>query len=139
MLDNIQDTATALQERTYVPSRSIAFVARRPKAREIHASDFSGRVIHHILVPRLEVLYEPMFIHDLYSNRKGKGIHSAVERLTHFMRSVTANGVGQGYCLQLDIRNFFNSIDRPILWGLLQRRLRKVTRKDTLPHSVASA
>jgi hypothetical protein len=132
LLDNLLETLSALQDRSYVPSRAIAFVAKRPKAREIHAADFADRVVHHLLVPRLEALYEPLFIHDLYSNRKGKGIHGAVERLAHFMRSLSANGQRPAYYLQLDIANCFNTIDRPILWALLQRRLRQAARSGRL-------
>lgn len=66
LLDRLVDTAEALQSRRYAPARSLCFVARQPKAREIHAADFSDRVVHHVLVPRLEALFEPVFIHDLY-------------------------------------------------------------------------
>jgi len=59
LLDRLVDTTQALQERSYAPSRSLCFVARQPKAREIHAADFSDRVMHHVLVPRLEALFEP--------------------------------------------------------------------------------
>ena len=59
------------------------------KAREIHAAHYRDRVVHHWLVPRLEELYEPIFIHDVYSNRQGKGTHMAVKRLQHFMRGVS--------------------------------------------------
>jgi hypothetical protein len=62
LLDHLVDTTQALQNRTYAPSRSLCFVARQPKAREIHAADFSDRVVHHVLVPRLEALFEPIFI-----------------------------------------------------------------------------
>lgn len=60
LLDHLVDNITqALQDRTYAPSRSLCFVARQPKAREIHAADFSARVAHHELAPRLETLFEP--------------------------------------------------------------------------------
>jgi RNA-directed DNA polymerase len=126
LLDHLVDTASALQDRTYAPSRSLCFVARQPKAREIHAADFRDRVVHHVLVPRLEALFEPVFIHDLYSNRVGKGTHAAVERLGSFMRAVSDNGNRPAWFLQLDIRNFFNSIDQALLFRFINRRLKKV-------------
>jgi len=99
-------------------------------------------------VPRLEVLFEPVFIHDVYSNRKGKGTHGAVKRLQGFMRSIQHQTRGAtmvskklgtinarrdeacaaGYFLQLDIKNFFNGVDRPVLFKLVQHRLRKSIR-----------
>ncbi len=58
MLDHLVDTASALRDPTYSPSRSLCFVARQPKAREIPAADFRDRVLHPVLVPRLEALFD---------------------------------------------------------------------------------
>ena len=121
LLDNLFETQASLNTRRYQPARCIRFIATKPKAREIHAADFSDRVVHHWLVPRLEKLFEPVFIHDVYSNRVGKGTHKAVDRLQSFMHSVG----NEGWYLQLDIANFFNNVDRPVLFQLLQHRLRK--------------
>jgi len=132
LLDQLSDTARTLQDHTYSPSRSLCFVARQPKAREIHAADFRDRVVHHVLVPRLEALFEPVFIHDLYSNRPGKGTHAAVARLAHFMRAVSANGSRPAWYLQLDVRNFFNSIDQARLFRLVNGRLKKAVRASTV-------
>jgi hypothetical protein len=128
LLDNLFNTLEALQKRSYSPARSMCFVAQKPKAREIHAAHFSDRVVHHWLVPRLEVLYEPVFIHDVYSNRLNKGTHAACDRLQAFMQAVGH----QGWFMQLDIGNFFNSVDRPILFQQLQQRLRKARQQNQL-------
>lgn len=109
---------------TWCPSPPTCFIATAPKAREIHAPTFADRVVHQWLVPPLERLYEPLFIHDSYSNRIGKGTHAAVRRLEFFARQV-ASGQGGGYYLQLDVRNFFNSIHRPTLWALLKPRMER--------------
>ena len=138
LLDHLVETLKALQSRQYAPSRSLCFLAQQPKMREIHAADFTDRVVHHLLVPRLEVLYEPIFIHDLYSNRKGRGIHSAVERLGHFMRSVSDNGNKTAWFLQLDIRNFFNTIDRIRLLGMIKRRFLKAVEQQKLQRDEAN-
>lgn len=125
LLDNLVDTAQAVDVRSWRPHRSAYFVTLRPKAREIHAACFSDRVVHHYLVPRLEVLYDPLFIHDSYSNRRGKGTHAAVERLQQFTRQVTKNGKRPASYLQLDIANFFNSIHRRHLYIMIRSRLRR--------------
>jgi RNA-directed DNA polymerase len=118
----------------WAPRRSTCFIATRPKAREIHAPDFADRVIHHWLVPQLEALYEPTFIHDSYANRRGKGTHAAVQRLQAFVRQVHS-GQPDGWYLQLDIRNFFNSIHRPTLWAMLKQRMARAG----LSHTVQQA
>ncbi len=128
MLDNLVTTVQALAAGRWQPTPPVCFGVSRPKAREIHAPAYADRVVHHWLVPRLEAVYEPVFIHDVYSNRRGKGIHAAVDRLQGFMRALHTGRQASGFYLQLDIANFFNSIDRPLLFALLQHRLRKGVR-----------
>ena len=136
LLDKLFATQGALNTRSYSPSRSIRFVAQKPKAREIHAADFQDRVVHHWLVPQLERLFEPVFIHDVYSNRKGKGIHKAVKRLQAFMHQIVGSGDdcmdATAWYLQLDIKNFFNTIDCPVLFKLIQHRLKKSIKQQKI-------
>ena len=121
-IDRLIDLQSQINAGTWAPSPPTCFVAKRPKAREIHAPDFADRVVHHWLVPQLERIYEPAFIFDSFSNRCGKGTHAAVRRLQSFVRQVHS-GQGGGWYLQLDIRNFFNSIHRPTLYRLLKDRM----------------
>jgi len=132
LLDHLVSTSEALISRRWLPARSVSFVCKRPKAREIHAADFADRVVHHLLVPRLDALYEPLFIHDSYSNRKFKGTHVAVNQLQSFMQKVSNNGKRRAYFLQLDIRNFFNRIHRQVLLQLLQERLTKAQNQQRI-------
>ena len=120
---DLEENLVALHEElsagTYRPGRSVAFLVARPKRREILAADFRDRVVHHALVGYLEPRWERRFIHDSYACRQGKGTHKGVERLQSFTRQVTANGTRQAWYLQLDVRGFFNSIDREILYARL--------------------
>jgi retron-type reverse transcriptase len=86
LLDNLVNTAQELQQHTWHPSRATRFVTLHPKPREILAADFGDRVVHHVLVPWFEKHFEPVFIHDSFANRRGKGAHAAVDRLQAFMR-----------------------------------------------------
>jgi len=63
-----------LRAHTYQPGQSICFVTDGPKPREVFAADFRDRIVHHLLVSRLEPVFEPAFIHDSYACRKGKGV-----------------------------------------------------------------
>jgi len=120
---NLLDLQDALQSRSYAPARSVCFYVNKPKLREIFAADFRDRVVHHVLVDYLERIWEPIFIHDSYACRKGKGIHAGVKRLRQFIRQVTANGSRPAWYLQMDIRNYFMSIDKDILFALLKAKL----------------
>jgi len=123
LLGNLLDLALELQKGTYRLSRSVCFVTTRPKVREIFAADFRDRIVHHLLVRELEKIWEPRFIYDSYASRKGKGIHAAVDRLQQFMRRATKSLKRPAWFLQLDIRSFFMSIDRHILYNIFAEKL----------------
>lgn len=122
---DLEENLVALHEElavgTYRPGRAVAFLVEKPKRREIFAADFRDRVVHHVLVGYLEPRWERRFIHDSYACRQGKGTHKGVERLRAFTCQVTANGTRRAWYLQLDVRGFFNSIDRDILYARLAR------------------
>ena len=134
-LDGLLTLQARLTYGTWSPAPATCFIAKHPKAREIHAPDFADRVVHHWLVPQLEAIYESAFIHDAFSNRKGKGTHAAVERLKRFVRQVES-GQGAGWYLQLDIRNFFNSIHRPTLYALLKERMERCAASPSVRRAV---
>lgn len=121
--NNLLDLRDALTSRTYRPGRSVCFVCKRPKLREIFAADFRDRVVHHVLVDYLEKIWEPVFIHDSYACRRGKGVHAGVKRLQTFIRQATANGTRPAWYLQLDIANYFMSIDKQVLFDLLAPKI----------------
>lgn len=127
--ENILKLERELKYRTYRPSRSILFAARKPKLREVFAADFRDRVVHHILVDQLEKIWEKIFIHDSYACRKDKGTHVAIKRLQGFIRKASKNGKMRVYYLQLDIKDFFTSIDKGILFNLIRK---KITDPDVL-------
>ena len=102
------------------PSRSVCFITRTPKLREIFAADFRDRIVHHLVVRELEKQWEPRFIFDSYACRKNKGIHAAVNRLQQFMLKASCNRKKAAYFLQLDIRSFFMSIDKQILFTIFK-------------------
>lgn len=124
-VDGLLQLQNELNAGTWEPARPTCFVAKAPKAREIHAPDFRDRVVHHWLVPQLQRIYEPTFVYDSFSNRAGKGTHAAVDRLQSFVREVYSGQPGHGWYLQLDVFNFFNSINRPVLYGLLKARMER--------------
>ena len=120
---NLLQLADELSCGTYRPARAIRFAVERPKLREIVAADFRDRVVHHYLVEKLEQIYEPVFIHDSYACRKGKGVHKAITRVRKFIRTGSVNGRYRLYALHLDVRSFFTTIDRRLLAQIIENRL----------------
>ncbi|MEA2049891.1 MAG: reverse transcriptase/maturase family protein [Campylobacterota bacterium] len=118
LIENLINLETSLNNYTYTPKRSVCFLTTSPKLREVFAADFSDRVVHHLIVPILEQIYEPKFIYDSYSSRSNKGIHHAIKRAKKFRQSTT-------FYMQLDIKNFFYSIDKNILFYKLKDEIIK--------------
>jgi hypothetical protein len=113
--DHLHQLATELCEERYQPGPYRTFrVTENGKQRTISAAPFRDRVVHHALCAVLEPIWEPRFIHDSYASRPNKGTHVALDRAQHFAR-------GHRYALQLDVQQFFPSIDHAILRGLLAR------------------
>jgi len=119
--DELLQLQKELKEHTYTPGRSICFVVTKPKAREIFAADFRDRIVHHILVNYLEPIWEPKFIDQSYSCRKGKGAHRAIKDLKRYIRKVNQDNRRPAYYLQVDIRSFFVSLKKDILFELIKR------------------
>ena len=139
LLDRLVSTRDAIAGLRWRPSPALSFVVRRPKLREIHAARFGDRVVHHLLVDRLERLWEPVFIDDSFANRRGKGTHAAVDRLQSFLRSASGGTRRPVYVLKLDIANCFNSIHRPTLFRFVQQRLVRAVRRQDLARDEARA
>lgn len=119
--DELLKLQKELREHTYKPGRSICFVVTEPKAREIFAADFRDRIVHHVLVNYLESIWEPKFIDQSYSCRKGKGAHKTIEDLKKYIQKVNHNNHQPAYYLQVDIQSFFVGIKKDILFELIKR------------------
>ena len=122
--ENLAKLHDELVAQTYSPSRSVCFVLKQPKLRDIFAADFRDRVVHHILVDYLEKFWEPIFIYDSYACRRGKGTQRAVKRLQGFTRRAGSSGNSRAYFIQLDIQGFFLNINKEVLYQIVAKRIR---------------
>lgn len=124
---NLESNLVALYEeiknRTYTPSPAVCFLVHYPVKREIFASQFRDRVIHHLLFNYIAPVFERQMIYDSYSCRKGKGTLFGVERMEHHIRSCTDNYRYTAWILKLDLKGYFMSIDKEILYGLVMQTL----------------
>ena len=124
------DLWNEINNRSYTLKPSTAFIVRDPVQREIFASHFRDRVVHHLIARRLTPILERVLIHDVYSSRKWKGTHYGIKRVDHFMRSCSENYSRDAYVLKLDISGFFMSIDREILWKKVETLIMKYVDSD---------
>jgi RNA-directed DNA polymerase len=105
---------------SYFPGRSIAFIVSKPVKREIFAADFRDRVVHHLIINKLNPLFEKIFIYDSYACRKGRGTHFGIQRVDRFIRQCSSNYTKDCSVLKLDIQGFFMAIDKALLWKKLR-------------------
>jgi retron-type reverse transcriptase len=117
--ENLMTLVEELRERRYRPSTSVCFYTNKPKAREVFAAAFRDRIVHHLLYRYLEPVWEKMFIHHSYACRPGKGPLAAAQALQKFLRRITANGKRTACFLKMDVRNFFMTINRQLLFDML--------------------
>lgn len=104
---------------TYKPGKSIVFTVSKPVKREVFAAEFKDRIVHHLIINKLNPLFEKTFIYDSYACRIGKGTSFGIKRLDRFIRRCSQNYTKDCYVLKLDIRGFFMHINRTILFDQL--------------------
>jgi retron-type reverse transcriptase len=114
--ENLIDLRQELAAQTYRPGRYTSFYIHEPKRRLISAAPFRDRVVHHALCNVIEPIFERSFSADSYANRVGKGTHRALDQAQRFARR-------HPYVLQVDLRQFFPSIDHVLLRGILARKI----------------
>ena len=109
---NFLDLNRSLAENNYKPAPSVCFINLYPKPREIFAADYRDRIVHHLFVGEIEPFFDRLFINDSYASRKNKGTLAAIKRLKTFIGKVTENHTKKTWYLQLDVKNFFMTIDQ---------------------------
>jgi len=117
---NLLKLCTEINDGSYQPGKSIAFIVNKPVKREIFAADFRDRVVHHLIVSKLNPLFEKAFIYDSYACRNGKGTHLGIQRVDRFIRQCSRNYTTDCHVLKLDIKGFFMHINKVILFRELQ-------------------
>lgn len=111
-----------LQTGRYVISRHICFVITHPSLREIFAADFRDRIVHHLLCNEIQDIFEQDFSNNSYANRKQYGTHKAVKSVKWYIRRGGKDGKKLFY-LKMDIKSFFRSIDKYILWNIVSKKI----------------
>jgi len=113
-----------LNNHTYKPRRSIAFIVEHPVKREIFAADFRDRVVHHLIARRIYPLLEKQFHPDSYSTQKGKGTLYGIQRVEQHLRDCSEGYTKDCYIMKLDISGYFMSISKQRLYDCIREFLK---------------
>jgi len=120
---NIHELHRALLAGTYKTSKYHVFsmVTDAGKERTIYQLPYyPDRILHHAVMNVMEPVWMQLFTADTYSCIKGRGIHGVVRKMKETLRNVD----GTEYCLKLDIRKFYPSIDHDILKVMLRKKIK---------------
>lgn len=118
---NLESLHKSLKEKTYENSSYSTFTIFEPKERLIFRLPyFPDRIVHHAIMNVLEPVFVGTFVQSTYSCIKGKGIHAAAEDLKKALKDKD----GTRYCLKMDIKKFYPSIDHEVLKMLVRRKIK---------------
>jgi RNA-directed DNA polymerase len=118
---NILQLHHTLLNKTYQTSQYTIFKIYEPKEREVFRLPYyPDRITHHAIMNVMEPIFCSIFTADTYSCIKGKGIHAAARGVKRALQDAS----GTTYCLKLDIKKFYPSVDHVILKRLLRRKFK---------------
>lgn len=110
-----------LKNHTFVNSPYSSFTKiDKGKERLIHKLPYyPDRIVHHAIMQILEPIWKPTLINDTFQSIAGRGIHKAKSRIEPVIRSVEVD-----YCLKLDIKKFYPSVDNTIMKSVIRRKIK---------------
>lgn len=112
----LKDVHNLLETRTFTTSDYRIKIIKEPKEREIFILPFyPDRIVQHAIINILEPILVKMFIPESYACIEGRGIHKGSIKLMEYVRK-------NKYCLKMDIRKFYPSINHDILMRIIERK-----------------
>lgn len=102
------------------------FVTKRPRPREIFASCFEVRILHHYLDMRLRPLLERRLGEHTYNNRIGRGQQACQNAVISNIYEATKGYTRDAWIIKLDIKGCFPNINQDIAYKMME----KVVLKD---------
>jgi retron-type reverse transcriptase len=110
-----------LKTKTYKTSEYKTFIIHEPKERKVYSLPyFPDRIVHHAIMNILEPIFLSVFTADTYSCIKDRGIHAAAYGVKSALKDIPETK----YCLKLDVKKFYPSVDHEILKVLLRRKIK---------------
>lgn len=117
-----QELSKLIEELAYTTSEYSTFKIYEPKERLIYRLPYyPDRIVHHAIMNIMEPIWTKIFIKHTYSCIKNRGIH----KVNFDLRKALINHKDETkYCLKLDIKKFYASIDHEVLKEILQKKIK---------------
>ena len=121
LASNLVKVLRELYAGVYKTSEYREFTIYEPKERVIKALPFKDRVVQQWYVEEfIKPIFLPKFIEDTYACIPTKGVHHAVKKLKKYAYNKSKLNK-EYYYLKCDISKYFNSIDKDILYKIIER------------------
>lgn len=120
----------------YETSEYYVFKIYEPKEREIFKLPYyPDRIVHHAIMNIMEPIWVSAFVKGTYSCIRKRGIHKALKDVKFALK----DEVNTQYCLKLDIRKFYPSIDHDILKTIIRKKIKDKRLLSLLDEIIESA
>ena len=120
----------------YETSEYYVFKIYEPKEREIvKLPYYPDRIVHHAIMNIMEPIWVSAFVKGTYSCIRKRGIHKALKDVKFALK----DEVNTQYCLKLDIRKFYPSIDHDILKTIIRKKIKDKRLLSLLDEIIESA
>ena len=120
--DNLFNLYTDLLFEQYHTSKYKIYKIYEPKEREIYKLPFyPDRIVHHAIMNVLDKIWVDLFIPNTYSCIKNRGI---IKLRNTLYNDLVNNKEQTKYCLKLDIKKFYPSIDHDILKQIIRHKIK---------------
>ena len=118
--ENIRQLQQRLKEGKYraQPLRRVYIPKEDGKQRPISIPALEDKLVQKVVVDLLNAIYEQDFLNCSYGFRPGRGQHQALDEVGRVMCTRPI-----GWVLEIDIRAYFDSIVRPTLIEMIERRV----------------
>lgn len=120
----------------YETSEYYVFKIYEPKEREIFKLPYyPDRIVHHAIMNIMEPIWVSAFVKGTYSCIRKRGIHKALKDVKFALK----DEINTQYCLKLDIRKFYLSIDHDILKIIVRKKIKDKRLLNLLDEIIESA
>ena len=112
----------SLKNGTFKTSKYHIFTIYEPKERLIYRLPYyPDRILHHAIMNVLEPIWVSVFNKNTYSCIKNRGIHKCAKDVKQALKQ---DPDGTRYCLKIDVRKFYPSINHEILKKVVRRKIK---------------